>query len=722
MAVLGGGVGAMSAAFELSRGDWRQRFESITVYQVGWRLGGKGASGRGRFGRIEEHGLHVWFGSYENAFRIMRECYDELSGTPGQLFASVDDAFERASIFALEEIRPEGWIPWVAEFPEDEQRPGDPTDPTPLPSLWEYLLRSLELSLTVLSSVVPHDPDAEPEAVSLRAVTEAPVVLLAAPASAIAAAGATGVATPALLPGIAAAHAALAEVLQFAEDLGLDVPSHTEEQHRRLADLIGSVLGLMKRLLREPAHHTDATRRLWYVGDIFLAIALGMLRSGALTHSDGLDVIDGFDFTDWLILNGADEESARCALVRTVCYDLPFAYREGDPAQPSCSAACALQGVFRLFFTYRGAVAWKMRAGMGDIVFAPLYKVLHDRGVQFRFFHKVEALHLSDDKRRVESIDICRQVRLAGGRADYEPLVLVKGLDCWPSRPRWEQLRGGRRLRDSGEDLESFWNRRADGGRITLQRGTDFDEVVLGISIGALPFLCAELIDEDPAWARMVAAIGTVRTQALQLWLSEPMEQLAPGLDYPFTLGGYVEPFDTYADMRQIIEQEDYPPGHPVRAIAYFCNTMPTPESPDPSRARTPAEAEAEVLENVRRFLRQDMVPLWPSAVRRYPSDFRWEVLVDPDGRQGQYRLQAQYWRANVNPSDLYVLSLPGSARWRLDPFDSHFDNLTLAGDWTSCGLNVGCVEAATISGRLAAFGVQGWPEPDSIVGYRQER
>ena len=36
----------------------------------------------------------------------------------------------------------------------------------------------------------------------------------------------------------------------------------------------------------------------------------------------------------------------------------------------------ALRGALRMFFTYRGAMFWRMRSGMGDAVFAPLYKVL----------------------------------------------------------------------------------------------------------------------------------------------------------------------------------------------------------------------------------------------------------------------------------------------------------------------------------------------------------
>jgi uncharacterized protein with NAD-binding domain and iron-sulfur cluster len=79
--VVGGGCGAITAAFELTRPEQHRRFD-VTVYQLGWRLGGKGASGRGLAGRIEEHALHVWLGFYENAFRMLRDCHAELGAPP----------------------------------------------------------------------------------------------------------------------------------------------------------------------------------------------------------------------------------------------------------------------------------------------------------------------------------------------------------------------------------------------------------------------------------------------------------------------------------------------------------------------------------------------------------------------------------------------------------------------------------------------------------------
>src|SRR5262249_23613538 len=124
------------------------------------------------------------------------------------------------------------------------------------------------------------------------------------------------------------------------------------------------------------------------------------------------------------------------------------------------------------------------------------------------------------------------------------------------------------------------------------------------------------------------------------------------------------------------------------------------------------------------RFLRRDVTYLWPRALRS-PGEFRWEMLVDPEQPPGtitsaasESRFLSQYWTANVNPSDRYALSLPGSSAYRISPLDRTYDNLTICGDWTSCGFNAGCVEAAVISGRLAAHAIAESPALEHIVGY----
>ena len=87
IAVLGSGIGSLTAVYELIKA--RPNDYDVTVYQLGWRTGGKGASGRnmkkGYGMRVEEHGLHMWSGLYDNAFRVMREVYPLLKrplGTP----------------------------------------------------------------------------------------------------------------------------------------------------------------------------------------------------------------------------------------------------------------------------------------------------------------------------------------------------------------------------------------------------------------------------------------------------------------------------------------------------------------------------------------------------------------------------------------------------------------------------------------------------------------
>ena len=123
IAILGGGVGSVTAAIQLSKPGWETRFESITLYQQGWRLGGKGASGRGEEMRIEEHGLHIWFGFYENALRMLDECHQELdrlaqNGCPRWplAFKNVQDSFSACDRIKLTDFDGCDWKLWTADF------------------------------------------------------------------------------------------------------------------------------------------------------------------------------------------------------------------------------------------------------------------------------------------------------------------------------------------------------------------------------------------------------------------------------------------------------------------------------------------------------------------------------------------------------------------------------------------------------------------------------
>jgi uncharacterized protein with NAD-binding domain and iron-sulfur cluster len=79
-------------------------------------------------------------------------------------------------------------------------------------------------------------------------------------------------------------------------------------------------------------------------------------------------------------------------------------------------------------------------------------------------------------------------------------------------------------------------------------------------------------------------------------------------------------------------------------------------------------------------------------------------------------RFDFQFWRANIDPTERYVMAPANSTRHRLKASESGFDNLILAGDWIYNGLNVGSVEGAVMGGKLAANAVSG--QRVTVYGY----
>jgi hypothetical protein len=91
--------------------------------------------------------------------------------------------------------------------------------------------------------------------------------------------------------------------------------------------------------------------------------------------------------------------------------------------------------------------------------------------------------------------------------------------------------------------------------------------------------------------------------------------------------------------------------------------------------------------------------------------------VKDPS-RQGRARLDEQYWRVNIDPTERYVLSVTGSSRYRMTARGSGFENLYLTGDWIETVINAGCMEA-TISAGLAAAKAIAAAQPPVIAGER---
>ena len=706
IAVLGGGVGAMSAVFWLtSTPDWQQRYQ-IDVYQMGWRLGGKGASGRNAdiAQRIEEHGLHIWFGFYDNAFQVMQQAYAELNRPPGSPLAVWTDAFKPQHYICLAELIEASWCVWPIETPELPGTPGTPRAPEGVEAVIAELLDWQRAWLeSWAETYVLHTG----QRLRMGAPRESRLRDL-----------------------LAAAHAGL---LAF-EDVGdpLVVARKARDLARAAAQSPGSadwpsILLLLQHLQHalhdiatsfgNPDTWSDDWRRLYMAMDLSLAVGIGMLADDVV--SKGFEAINNIDFRAWMARHGAQPVSVDGAPVRGF-YDLVFAYRNGDPQQPDIEAGTMLRGMLKIGLGYRGALMYKMQAGMGDVVFAPLYEVLQRRGVRFHYFHKLCELRADAAGEAVAEIELEQQVALTGDT--YEPLVEVNGLPCWPSAPLHAQLdpQQSALLQAHEVNLESHWSdwpqlyRSATGQslpRKILRAGADFDQVVFGLSVASLAHVAQPLLAISAPLRQCSEHVASVATQAYELWLNRDLSGI--GWNYPGeqgeepVLSGFTEPFDTWASMNQLLCRETWPAAGAPKSIAYFCNALTIDTYPPPDDCDFPAQCSVRVKTAAIHQLQTDMRALWTHVSA---DGFPWEWLVDPSNGAGATRFDSQYWRANIDPSERYVLSLVDTSRYRLHADQSGLRNLFLAGDWLKTGLDAGCVEAAVMGGMQASRAICGVP------------
>ncbi len=696
IAILGGGIASLATAVELtSQPGWQDRYD-ITVYQLGWRLGGKGASGRNLEigGRIEEHGLHVWFGCYDRAFAMLRSCYEELGRPPTAPFATLESAFQAQNETPYFELVDGRWSVWPMWFPPNPAAPGSGGEfLTP----WDMLVMLVESLVHVVEGILHVAPH------------------VASPANG--AAHATGGGIPGWLQKHLPSQLANAPetlvhtLLRLVQSVPRDPKAHHPDVHRGIGWLAGAIrTWLFHRLASEA--HSDSVRRMIIELDLGLTLIGGLVADGV--PGKGFEAIDGEDVRAWFRRHGAQPETVESSPIRAL-YDLYFAYEDGDIARPSFSAGVAIAAVLRLAMTYKGAVLYEMRAGMGEVVVAPIYEVLAKRGVKFAFFHRVDRLVLSADGTRVERVEMGRQAALADGTLDgYRPLIDVDGLPCWPIEPLYDQLATGDAERLRGVNLESHWAQRPDAGKTVLHAGADFDQVVLGISLAAVKPIATDLVAKHRAWADMFAHLATNQTVAAQLWMTPNLQELG-WTRGPVPADAAPEPLDVWADRTDTIQREGWPAGSRPGSVQYVCGPLPGDwAARRPSDAAVPAEARAEVVALVTRWLNDHGPSLWPRAAAR-GGGFDWSALHVPpgpsaasgppetSGPDGPARLEAQFLRANIDPTERYVLSLPGTARYRLGADESGCSNLVLTGDWTRTEWNVGCIEAATISGLNAA-------------------
>lgn len=661
--ILGGGPAGVAAAYWLSAPEQNGRYR-VTLYTQGWRLGGKCASGRNadKADRIEEHGLHMLMGCYQNAFATLRNCYAEwrrVKIDPENPFQTWRDAFLPQRLVTLMECDGDGaeasWSPWNFPFP---WLPGEPGDGPLAPDCdaEEVGCEGLHLIHQMIDWAHAHiSPAAEHHTHFSDALHK------------IRGAMRGGDKDEAL-------HVSRAAAAQVRDELA-DCENDAEEGVTALAEDVAQF-----------------GHRIWILADLALAIGHGYLRDVFLRGPEAYDHLDRLDFRAWLASCGAAPETIASAPARAF-YDLTFAVIEGDERgrEPGTIAAgAALRAQMEIALGYRDAPLWKMAAGMGDTVFTPFYDVLTARGVEIQFFSRALDIRPADDD-RVGEIDIAVQATTVDG-APYRPLVRVNHLDCWPNQPQWHQLNDGAALKARGVNFEYSGCDLRVGPPLTLKAGVDFDLAVVAMPPEALARVGGPLIAASERWRDALAESRSVATQSLQLWMRPDLEGLG-WTDGPTVATSFVEPYDSWGDMSQVILRETWTPADAPGSIAYLCGCM-----TDPAGPVTPAEMTRRATLHADHWFDGQIQSLWPGAE---PSTVDNPQIVD------------RYDVANFDLSDQYVQTPAGgnvAARFSSGE-PAEFRNLYVVGDWTKTRFSGGAFECAVESAMLASRAISGFPQ-----------
>ena len=173
-------------------------------------------------------------------------------------------------------------------------------------------------------------------------------------------------------------------------------------------------------------------------------------------------------------------------------------------------------------------------------------------------------------------------------------------------------------------------------------------------------------------------------------------------------------PLSTWEDNTRLLDLERPRDGAQPRSLAYFCNVFPEAEPiPPASDSGFPDREWQRAKAAFECWMSDRLGAQWPYAVAGSPPKFLWNLLEAPASAAGAARLADQFIKVNIDPSERYVLPVPGSVQKRLRPDGSGIDNLYLAGDWVRSGVNAGCIEAAVIAGRLTARAIT---EADMVI------
>lgn len=696
--IIGGGPAGLSAALALTdpatHPNWQDEYE-VTVLQMGWRAGGKGATGRNGVtsfvdgewrlhgdARIEEHGIHLFGNMYVNSLRTLDGCLAALQSSAGEPVSTMQNELIPSNYIQLADYFHDRWHLTPQHLPNNVLEPWGAADyPTPKVLIRELLRLGMELLAEALGYAgdgSPHRPHAVQHLELLRS-----------------------------------SH------VQHSEQPAMpDAAVHGHALH----ELDHAVL-LVHHLFDESVgEHVALLRSVYCQLSLYATVARGVIADHIFEH--GIDSVDDENFMDWCRRHGMSEVAVNSSPVQMPA-EMCFQFPSGDTTRdPQFSAAGFLWFVLRQVLACGQATYWFHR-GTGDTVVAPFYRVAVQRGVKFRFFRKVEHIGLSPDGVAVDTIRVGVQATTVDD-APYQPLVrLADGTWVWPNAPVFGQLEQGEQLREEHIDLESWWTPWQPVAHEVMRVGVDFDEVVLAVPLPCLPHLAPELVATAP-WSASIDGLGGLATLSSQIWTNRSSQELGlptlRGTDR--VCGGAAVPPLGFADMTDVLsaEQWSHYGDDAPRAAYYFCGPL-QHDGPWPpaSEHDTPAIQKERARATVVQWLRTATSVMPASGtLAATPQSFDFAALWCPPGSpaQGEARFHHQYWRANIDPNERYVPSLPGSVGFRPKAWESGFSNVALASDWIFTGINIGSFEGAVMSGMLASYALTGAPSLEEISGY----
>jgi uncharacterized protein with NAD-binding domain and iron-sulfur cluster len=715
--IFGSGVSALTSAYELTDFPGWEELYDVTIYQLGWRAGGKTASSRGVNNRIQERGIHILQGWYWNMFRLIRKCYDERRDKKidtTQKFQNWKDALIKDDTTLLTTEKPTSkssneWDSWPFIFPEDALIPGDES---PI-SFKVFLIRILGIVCQLIFGS-PYKTRKGlfafiPRWIFSHLFVDYP---------------------------INQAHPGPVVNPNYGSNPAENAVFCAEYMSQRLDDRpilklnpIGYILVSVFvwafyfiyeffRILFYPlVINLRGLNRFFSATEWILITAKGSLqycydwKLSALIFAK----VNDQDYREFLKKAGGSKMMITCGLVKFMYYG-SFANLKGDA--PGLLAADMAIRIVIDTIVYRGSLVWKTKAGTGGTIIAPIYQVLKARGVKFKFFNRVSQIHYSESG-KIQKVTVAEQVKLADHITEYSPLIQANHVADWPESPLMNQIdpEWAAKLTKGNVDLESSWENWEDYKSSDLTIEKDFDDIILAIPVNALKDICTEIIQKNNKWQAMVENVPTTQTFGAQIWISKTYAELGfngPdwGLrttDEPNSVN-YANLLYSWTDMTLLLEEENWQKGNQPGDLAYYCGTMSDSQNPLPpySQHDFPKQEYERVYLFSKKWLENYMGWFFPKGTPKdnpYGLDF--ELLMNPNHTNekltGDELLKLQYFTANIDPSNRYTLAWPGTDKYRLKTNESGFENLYLAGDWTNFGLNVGHLEGTCISGIRAA-------------------